>query len=163
MLKTFGDKHEINAYLGYEYDEYRYWDLSATAYKIFQGAEIINAGADDPAASGTKTEQKNMAVFFNGNYTFDSKYLFQLMVRHDGSSRFGANKRWATFWSVGAGWNMHEEEWIKDLGWINQLKPRISYGISGNQPNGAYELLGADGQLGCRFGCPPVRPRQPGS
>ena len=56
MLKTFGDKHEINAYLGYEYDEYRYWDLSATAYKIFQGAEIINAGADDPAASGTKTE-----------------------------------------------------------------------------------------------------------
>ena len=139
MLKTFGDKHEINAYLGYEYDEYRYWDLSATAYKIFQGAEIINAGADDPAASGTKTEQKNMAVFFNGNYTFDSKYLFQLMVRHDGSSRFGANKRWATFWSVGAGWNMHEEEWIKDLGWINQLKPRISYGISGNQPNGAYE------------------------
>ncbi|MBU3813603.1 MAG: SusC/RagA family TonB-linked outer membrane protein, partial [Candidatus Bacteroides intestinipullorum] len=126
MLKTFGDKHEINAYLGYEYDEYRYWDLSATAYKIFQGAEIINAGADDPAASGTKTEQKNMAVFFNGNYTFDSKYLFQLMVRHDGSSRFGANKRWATFWSVGAGWNMHEEEWIKDLGWINQLKPRIS-------------------------------------
>lgn len=139
MLKTFGDKHEINAYLGYEYDEYRYWDLSATAYKIFQGAEIINAGADDPAASGTKTEQKNMAVFFNGNYTFDSKYLFQLMVRHDGSSRFGANKRWATFWSVGAGWNMHEEEWIKELGWINQLKPRISYGISGNQPNGAYE------------------------
>ena len=63
MLKTFGDKHEINAYLGYEYDEYRYWDLSATAYKIFQGAEIINAGADDPAASGTKTEQKNMAVY----------------------------------------------------------------------------------------------------
>lgn len=139
MIKTFGDKHEINAYLGYEYDEYRYWDLSATAYKIFQGAEIINAGADDPAASGSKSEQKNMAVFFNGNYTFDNKYLFQLMVRHDGSSRFGANKRWVTFWSVGAGWNMHEEEWIKELGWINQLKPRISYGISGNQPNGAYE------------------------
>ena len=187
MVKTFGDKHEINAYLGYEYDEYRYWDLSATAYKIFQGAEIINAGADDPAASGTKTEQKNMAVFFNSNYTFDSKYLFQLMVRHDGSSRFGANKRWATFWSVGAGWNMHEEEWIKDLGWINQLKPRISLRYQ-RQPaqrrlrmgHGVLHypaicqrncllfqlcrqpqpLLGADGQLGCRFGCPSLRPHQ---
>ena len=187
MLKTFGDKHEINAYLGYEYDEYRYWDLSATAYKIFQGAEIINAGADDPAASGTKTEQKNMAVFFNGNYTFDSKYLFQLMVRHDGSSRFGANKRWATFWSVGAGWNMHEEEWIKDLGWINQLKPRISLRYQ-RQPaqrclrmghgvlhhpaicqrdcfllqlcRQSQPILGADGQLGRWFGCPSLRPHQ---
>lgn len=58
FLKTFGEKHEINAYLGYDYDEYRYWDLAATAYKIFSGAEIINAGAEDPTASGTKSESK---------------------------------------------------------------------------------------------------------
>ena len=73
FLKTFGDKHEINAYLGYDYDEYRYWDLSATAYKIFQGAEIINAGADDPEAAGTKYEKKNAALYLNVNYSFDSR------------------------------------------------------------------------------------------
>lgn len=139
FLKTFGDKHEINAYLGYDYDEYRYWDLSATAYKIFQGAEIINAGADDPEAAGTKYEKKNAALYLNVNYSFDSKYLLQGMIRRDGSSLFGRDKRWATFWSIGVGWNMHKESFISELGWINELKPRISYGISGNQPGGAYE------------------------
>lgn len=139
FLKTFGEKHEINAYLGYDYDEYRYWDLSATAYKIFQGAEIINAGADDPTASGTKSESKNAAIYLNVNYSFDSKYLIQGMVRRDGSSKFGSDKRWATFWSVGAGWNMHKEKFLSQVEWINELKPRVSYGISGNQPGGAYE------------------------
>ena len=61
------------------------------------------------------------------------------MIRRDGSSKFGSDKRWATFWSVGAGWNMHKEEFISQFEWINELKPRISYGISGNQPGGAYE------------------------
>lgn len=139
FLKTFGEKHEINAYWGYDYDEYRYWDLAATAYKIFQGAEIINAGADDPTASGTKTESKNAAVYLNVNYSFDNKYLIQGMIRRDGSSKFGSDKRWATFWSVGAGWNMHKENFLSGVEWINELKPRVSYGISGNQPGGAYE------------------------
>lgn len=88
-----------------------------------------------------KTEEKNAAIFFNGNYSYAGKYLFQVMVRRDGSSRFGSNKRWATFWSVGGGWNMHEEDFIKNIEWINQLKPRISYGISGNLPGGAYEWV----------------------
>ncbi len=139
LLKTIGEKHEINAYLGYDYDEYRYWTSSTTTYNIYQGGETLGAGAEDPATSGSKTEEKNAAYFFNGNYSYDSKYLFQAMVRRDGSSRFGLNKRWATFWSVGAGWNMHEEEFISTLGFVNELKPRISYGISGNLPGGAYE------------------------
>lgn len=140
FIKSFG-KHEVNAYLGYDYDEYRYWDLTATAYKIAQGAQIISAGADDPAASGTRSEEKNAALFFNGNYMFDNRYMFQVMVRRDGSSRFGSNKRWATFWSIGGGWNVHEEKFMENVTWINQLKPRISYGISGNLPGGAYEWM----------------------
>lgn len=139
FLRTFGEKHEINAYLGYDYDEYRYWDLSATAYRIYQGAEIINAGADDPTASGSKSEKKNAALYLNVNYSFDGKYLLQGMVRRDGSSLFGSGKRWATFWSVGAGWNIHKENFMSQQNWIDELKLRASYGISGNQPSGAYE------------------------
>ena len=139
FLKTFADKHEVNAFLGYDYDEYLYWRNSGTANKIYQGAEVLSAGADDPEVSGSKTEEKNAAWFFNGNYAYDNKYLFQVSYRVDGSSRFGANKRWASFWSVGAGWNMHEEEFIRKLGFVNQLKPRISYGITGNLPKDAYE------------------------
>lgn len=141
MLKTFNEVHEINAFLGYDYDEYRYRDLNGEASNIYPGAGIVNAGASNEKASGTKTEEKNAAIFFNGNYSYAGKYLFQVMVRRDGSSRFGSNKRWATFWSVGGGWNMHEEDFIKNIEWINQLKPRISYGISGNLPGGAYEWV----------------------
>lgn len=141
MLKTFNDVHEVNAFLGYDYDESRYWSSSAQASNIYPGAEIVNAGAANQKASGTKSEEKNAAIFFNGNYSYDGKYLFQFSFRRDGSSRFGSNKRWATFWSIGGGWNMHEEEFIKNLGFINELKPRVSYGITGNLPAGAYEWV----------------------
>lgn len=139
LLKTFNDVHEINAYLGYDYDEYRYYDMTGQASQMFQGNEILNGGVANPKVGGTKTEKKNAAYYFNGNYSYDNKYLFQVMFRVDGSSQFGANKRWAPFWSVGGGWSMHKEKFLSKLTWINELKPRISYGISGNLPDGAYE------------------------
>lgn len=139
FLKTFNDVHEINAYLGYDYDEYRYYDMTGEASQMFQGNEILNGGVANPKVGGTKTEKKNAAYYFNGNYSYDNKYLFQVMFRVDGSSQFGANKRWAPFWSVGGGWSMHKEKFLSKLAWINELKPRISYGISGNLPDGAYE------------------------
>ena len=139
FLKTFNDVHEINAYLGYDYDEYRYYDMTGQASQMFQGNEILSGGVANPKVGGTKTEKKNAAYYFNGNYSYDNKYLFQAMFRIDGSSQFGANKRWAPFWSVGGGWSMHKEAFMSNLKWINELKPRISYGISGNLPDGAYE------------------------
>lgn len=139
FLKTFNDVHEINAYLGYDYDEYRYYDMTGQASQMFQGNEILNGGVANPKVGGTKNEKKNAAYYFNGNYSYDNKYLFQAMFRVDGSSQFGANKRWAPFWSVGGGWSMHKEAFISNIKWINELKPRISYGISGNLPDGAYE------------------------
>lgn len=77
------------------------------------------------------------------------------MFRVDGSSQFGSNKRWAPFWSVGGGWSMHKEEFMSNLKWVNELKPRISYGISGNLPDGAYEwatMLASTTQYGSKVG-----------
>lgn len=139
LTHTFADVHEVDAYLGYDYDEARYWSNWGRAKNIYSGAEIIDAGAGEQTAGGTKSEQKNAAFYFNANYTYDSKYLFQVMVRRDGSSRFGSNNRWGTFWSVGGGWNMHKEAFMEGLTFINELKPRFSYGISGNEPGGLYE------------------------
>lgn len=139
ILKTFDEKHEINAFLGYDYDEKRYQNPSASASNIFPGAEVLLGGASNYTATGGKTEEMNAAIFFNGNYSYDSKYLFQLSGRRDGSSRFGKNKRWASFWSVGAGWNMHQEEFIKQFSFINELKPRISYGTTGSLPPGTTD------------------------
>lgn len=139
LLKTFNDVHEINAYLGYDYDEYRYHDMTGQGSQMFQGNEILNGGVANPKIGGTRNEKKNAAYYFNGNYSYDNKYLFQAMFRIDGSSQFGANKRWAPFWSIGAGWSMHKEAFISQFEWINELKPRVSYGISGNLPKGPYE------------------------
>ncbi|WP_242052350.1 SusC/RagA family TonB-linked outer membrane protein [Dysgonomonas sp. GY75] len=151
FLKTFADKHEINAFLGYDYDEVRNWNTEGEASNIFPGTEVLSGGAANPVAKGGKSEEKNAAYFFNGNYAYDGKYLFQISTRSDGSSRFGANKRWASFWSVGGGWNMHQEEFIKQLAFVDELKPRISYGITGNLPSGAYEWttkLSTDAEYG---------------
>ena len=155
FLKTFNDVHEINAYLGYDYDEYRYYSMTGQASQMFQGNEILNGGVANPKVGGTKVEKKNAAYYFNGNYSYDNKYLFQVMFRVDGSSQFGSNKRWAPFWSVGGGWSMHKEEFMSNLKWVNELKPRISYGISGNLPVGAYEwatMLASTTQYGSKVG-----------
>ena len=155
FLKTFNDVHEINAYLGYDYDEYRYYSMTGQASQMFQGNEILNGGVANPKVGGTKVEKKNAAYYFNGNYSYDNKYLFQVMFRVDGSSQFGSNKRWAPFWSVGGGWSMHKEEFMSNLKWVNELKPRISYGISGNLPGGAYEwatMLASTTQYGGKVG-----------
>ena len=155
FLKTFNDVHEINAYLGYDYDEYRYYSMTGQASQMFQGNEILNGGVANPKVGGTKVEKKNAAYYFNGNYSYDNKYLFQVMFRVDGSSQFGSNKRWAPFWSVGGGWSMHKGEFMSNLKWVNELKPRISYGISGNLPDGAYEwatMLASTTQYGSKVG-----------
>ena len=125
------------------------------ASQMFQGNEILNGGVANPKVGGTKVEKKNAAYYFNGNYSYDNKYLFQVMFRVDGSSQFGSNKRWAPFWSVGGGWSMHKEEFMSNLKWVNELKPRISYGISGNLPGGAYEwatMLASTTQYGGKVG-----------
>ena len=139
FLKTFAERHEVNAYLGYDYDEKISWNNTGESSNIFPGNEVLSGGVSDHLVKGGKSERKNAAWFFNGNYAYDGKYLFQVSYRYDGSSLFGSSKRWASFWSVGAGWNMHEEEFVKQFDFINELKPRISYGIVGNQPEGAYE------------------------
>ena len=66
------------------------------------------------------------------NYNYDNKYLITATVRTDGSSRFPVNGRYGTFPAVGVGWAMHEENWLKNVGWLNQLKLRSSYGVVGS-------------------------------
>ena len=141
FLKTFNEKHEVSAYLGFEYNERRYYANTGQSSKMYQGNEVLSGGASSAQVTGSKTEEKNAAYLFNANYSYDSKYLFQVMFRMDGSSRFGTNKRWAPFWSVGGGWNVKKEKFLEEVGWINELKPRVSYGISGNLPKGAYEWV----------------------
>jgi TonB-dependent starch-binding outer membrane protein SusC len=85
------------------------------------------------------------------NYSFKDKYLFSTSLRTDGSSLFGEN-RWSLFPSVSLGWRVTEESFMQNISWLDQLKPRISYGVTGNNDIEPYAytntLLGANYSLG---------------
>ncbi len=92
-----------------------------------------SAGAGTAQAYGSGDGFSLVSFFSKVNYSFDSRYLIGLTVRHDGSSRFGANNRYATFPSVSLGWRINNEAFLRDNTWLNDLKLRLSWGQTGNQ------------------------------
>lgn len=88
------------------------------------------------------TTESMMSFFGILDYNFDSKYYLQGSMRYDGSSLFGKNNRWGLFYSVGASWNAHNEEFLKDVDWIQMLKLRASYGVNGNNQIANYLQYG---------------------
>lgn len=92
-----------------------------------------DAGVGTAQAYGSGDGYSLVSFFGKFNYTYDDKYLASLTVRRDGSSRFGKNNRFATFPSVSLGWRMSQEEFMKDIEWLDDLKVRASWGQTGNQ------------------------------
>ena len=98
------------------------------------GAGITNGSPTYiPSVGENKTENALISFFGIGSYSFKNKYFFNGSVRRDGSSRFGANNRFATFYTVGAGWMISDENFFKNVGFIETLKLSTSYGTVGNQ------------------------------
>lgn len=92
-----------------------------------------NAGSGTAQAYGSGEGFSLVSFFGKLNYAYDDKYLASLTLRHDGSSRFGKNNRYATFPSFSLGWRISSENFMKDLTWIDDLKIRGSWGQTGNQ------------------------------
>ena len=77
------------------------------------------------------------------DYNFDGKYYLQASIRTDGSSLFGSNKQWGTFWSVGGSWNINKEKFMESTkDWLQVLKLRASYGVNGNNNISRYMQYG---------------------
>ena len=92
-----------------------------------------DAGTGTSMAYGSGEGYSLVSFFGKVNYSFDSKYLAGVTLRHDGSSRFGKNNRYATFPSFSLGWRINNETFMKDVQWVSELKPRFSWGQTGNQ------------------------------
>ncbi len=88
------------------------------------------------------SEWSNNSFFLRTNVSFLDRYFFSSTVRRDGSSRFGPDNRFAIFPSVSAAWVVTEENFLKKASWLNLLKLRYSYGVTGNQEIGDYEWQG---------------------
>ena len=133
-MKTFKDKHNLSLTLGaqYEFKEYTYFGVKVK--DIQSGLEIVN-GSGEITLSGSEDKYQNaiMSYFGRFNYDYDNKYLLELNARYDGSSRFLPENRWDLFYGVSLGWRLKEENFLKDVDFLSDLKLRLSYAEMGNQ------------------------------
>ncbi|MDO4729296.1 MAG: SusC/RagA family TonB-linked outer membrane protein, partial [Bacteroidota bacterium] len=129
---AFGE-HNINASLFSEYSErnrfsYRF-DSKGYSSKLLNTQEN---GAEPTRATSSRFENAIFSVATLAEYDFKDKYTASATLRRDGASRFGADKRYGTFWSLGLGWNLKKENFLANVSWLNNLKLTTSYGTVGN-------------------------------
>lgn len=144
--KTF-KKHSINAILVAEQQFAKSEGITASGNYTTNTFTIVTPNVTSPAVSGTKNETTILSYLARVNYDFAGKYLLSASIRRDGSSLFAPGKKWGTFPAASIGWRISEEEFMKEIPTINELKVRASYGLVGNTsglPNYAWQsLLGA--------------------
>ena len=106
----------------------------------------LNNAIISPGSSNTSKSQWGLASYFSRiNYAFKDKYLLSASIRTDGSSRFGPENRWGYFPSASAAWRISEEDFLKSVTMVNELKLRGSYGVVGNFNIGDFQYLGTIG------------------
>lgn len=133
-------KHVFSAMVGHEAQEYAYQSLYANGqdYSTNTIQELSVASAVVNLPTSGRGDGSQESYFTRLNYTFDNKYILQAVVRRDGSSNFGPNNRFGTFPAVSAAWKISDEKFMQGIQWLNDLKIRGEYGISGNAgPGGA--------------------------
>jgi TonB-linked SusC/RagA family outer membrane protein len=140
--KTVADNHSFNLLLGYSAQRStdRGIDLNAGPY-VNDLITTLNA-ASDITSWGESYEAASMVSYIGRlNYAYKGKYLFTSTFRSDGSSRFGVNKRFASFPSLAVAWKISDENFIQDIHFIDEMKLRASWGKSGNNNIGNYSHL----------------------
>lgn len=88
--------------------------------------------------TGDESTVRSLGLVYSGSYTYDNRFLADVSFRRDGSSQYGSQKRFGTFWSTGIGWNIHNEKFFRKGDVVNRLKIRASYGPTGSQNLPAY-------------------------
>lgn len=137
------DKHMffLNAGWNLTMDESHSMSMMAEGFPNDQLDDIVFARQyeKDGAPSGYQATTHDVGVLGAFNYSYDNRYLLDLSMRYSGSSQFGKDNRWGAFWSGGLGWNIHHEKFMKNVGWIDQLKIRGSIGYTGSQNFNSYQ------------------------
>ena len=147
--KVFGGKHSFSAMIGVNYEYYRsrnsWSEGEGFVNQSLKDANINNAEKSYTGAS--ESESKLASGFTRLNYSYDNRYFVTFTARADGASKFGKNNKWGYFPSGAVAWKLSEEKFMKDISWIDLLKIRASYGLSGNQgisPYQTFEQYGFD-------------------
>jgi TonB-linked SusC/RagA family outer membrane protein len=137
--KNFDGKHDISAIVGMQVESTVIKDSFARRTDPpKEGITEVDAGTSGFQANGNRDELRMLSYFGRVNYSLLDKYLFEMNLRSDASSRFKEGYRWGIFPAFSAGWRLGEEEFIKNLNVFSDLKLRASWGKLGNQNINAY-------------------------
>ncbi|MCE5179947.1 MAG: TonB-dependent receptor [Porphyromonadaceae bacterium] len=121
--EIFHDQEKIN------FQQNRYFPR---AFEAQQAWDNMGFGTPQESYSSTSTPDRMASFFGQANYNLNHRYLLSLTMRADGSTKFAPGNQWGYFPSIAGGWVISEEDFMKDLTWINQLKIRAAMGVSGN-------------------------------
>lgn len=157
--------HNFSALGGVSYRGVRNKSLSASAQgAVSDKVETLNVAPEVTGASTTLNEEVLVGMFGRISYDYRQKYLFSFSIRRDGSSRFGSENKWGVFPSFSAAWNVSDENFLKPVKTISNLKIRSSIGQTGNNDIGLYTAQGSyslsyryDGLAGVRNTAMPNR------
>ena len=136
--RSFG-RHNLDLLVGHEY--YAYTESSLSGHKTgLPGGGIYELDAAAViVGTGSSTDNDRIESYLSRvSYSYDDKYYISGSWRTDGSSRFAPGSRWGNFWSAGASWRISQEEFMKDVDWVDNLTLKFSYGVQGNNSVGSY-------------------------
>ncbi|WP_229213749.1 SusC/RagA family TonB-linked outer membrane protein [Dyadobacter psychrotolerans] len=150
------NKHSVKLLAGYSYQLFTSSGFSAsnenfpsnvlTYNNLGTGLWNLEKGINN--VGSYKNSSKLIAFFGRVNYDFDQKYYFSASLRREGSSKFGYDNKWGYFPATSVAWRLTQENFLKDVSWLNELKLRADYGETGNQDFGNYLSLDTYGGYG---------------
>jgi TonB-dependent starch-binding outer membrane protein SusC len=142
--KTFNDKHALTALAGLTYQDFKYEELSGSGNGFLSDAteSYDLAAAENPGIPGSSYSYSTLVSYLARlNYNYDRKYLFTVSMRSDGSSKYSEGNKWGYFPSGAFAWRVMEEDFMKNVSFLTDLKFRTSFGYTGSQAIGAYATL----------------------
>ena len=146
-VQDFG-RHHVTAVAGYSYEDGYSENFSASNWNFPNDGYLWNnLGKGKALKEGNasmdsyKEMSKLIGLFGRATYNFDDRYLLMVSLRVDGSTKFGKNMEWGYFPGVSAGWRINNEDFLKGVKWLNNLKLRAGFGITGIDINSPYQSL----------------------
>lgn len=142
--RIFGNENHINIMVGSDAQNnntnFMNGNISDFASNLTQQ---LNNGTINPVVGGNASQWALLSFMGRANYSYKDKYLLTATLRRDGSSRFGLDNKWGTFPSASVAWRISKEKFFQDVNFVNDLKLRLGYGVTGNQNIGNYSFASA--------------------
>jgi len=139
--KTIGDNHDLDLLFGFTAQENNWRSIFSQGSEFPDDVIQFLQNAETLTTTSGESSWSLLAYFAQLNYSYKGKYLLSASYRREGSSRFGSNNKWGNFPAVSLGWRISDEAPLKDVNWLDQLKLRGTFGVTGNNNIGNYTSL----------------------